>query len=67
MLPSIYRVHHNCLTTSLFNYIHRFDPALLDKPDLKTVYMWDPCTMDLLGEAPAMTEEQVKVGKYHSL
>jgi hypothetical protein len=33
---------------------------LLEKGDQKTVCMWDPSTMDLLGETPAMDEAQVQ-------
>ena len=32
---------------------------MLEKPDLKTVYFWDPATMDYLGECPAMGAEEV--------
>jgi hypothetical protein len=41
-------------------HAQKFDPLLLDKGDQKTVYMWDPSTMDYLGEAPAMGTEQVR-------
>ena len=37
----------------------KFDTALL-KGETKTVYMWDPSTMDYLGERPAMGESEVR-------
>lgn len=36
----------------------KFDPSLLDRRP-KTVYCWDPSTMDLLGEKPVMSKADV--------
>lgn len=41
-------------------HVSRFDPLLLEKADQRSVFFWDPATLDYLGECPAMSAEEVQ-------